>query len=159
MGKRPLAGGDDPRSRGLCRFKGQKPPDRFQEGRKIKRIGHKFAAEGPLIAPRIPFLKGYSQHQKGDFSRRDVPFQDSDDFKAGFMKVHEDQIRLTLEGCSQSGFARLGNQERITVVEKKVSDHFECLWFIYRNQDEFIHLTYLFHSPGGAWISTALIQL
>lgn len=125
----------------------------------MKRIEHKFAAEGFSGAPRIPFRKSRSQFQKGDFSRRDVLFQDSDDLEAGFMKVHEDQIRVTFEGCSKSGFVCLGNQDRIAIVEKKVSDHFKDFWFISRNQNEFIHLTCLFHSPGGAWISAVLIPL
>ena len=121
-------------------------------------IDHKFVGEGPLAAPRMPFQKGHSQHQKGDISCRDVLFQDLDDLEAGFMKVYEDQIRPTLQGCSKSGFARLGNEERIAVVEKKVSDHFKCFQFVFRNQDEFIHF-YLFRSPGGAWLSAVRILL
>jgi len=131
-------------SRGMCRVGGQEPPDRFQEGRKIERLGRKSVAEGRPGTPRIPFQGGHSQHEKRDFSRRDVLFQDSGDLESvetGSMKVHEDQIRPTLEGRSKSGFARLGNHERIAVVEKKVSDYFECFQFVFRNQDEFIHLT------------------
>jgi len=148
-------------SRGMRRFGGQEPPDCFQEGWKIERFGRKSVAEGPPGARRIPFQGGHSKREKRDFSRRDVLFQDSGDLESvetGFMKVHEDQIWFTLEGRSKSGFARPGNHERIAVVEKKVSDHFKCFQFVFRNQDEFIHF-YLFRSPGGAWLSAVRILL
>lgn len=161
MQKKPLAGGEGAMSRGMCRFGRQEPLDRFQEGRRIEWFGRKSVAEGPPGALRIPFQGGHSQHEKRDFSRRDVLFQDSGDLESvetRSMKVHEDQIRPTLEGRSKTGFARLGNHERIAVVEKKVSDYFECFQFVFRDQDEFIHF-YLFRSPGGAWLSAVLILL